>query len=166
MDNDRVRQTILEMFEQRGYTDIDDTDENCILATKPDEMKICAFPSIITKLNISEIHAHIAKMEEMKIKHSLIVHIGTPTSAVNNIVDTVPNMRMTIELFHADDLQFNITKHYLQPKFELVKGEFKEKNKLPSMLRSDPIARFYNYQRGSVVKVTRRNSTVSFRVVK
>lgn len=166
---DNVRKIILEMFSQRGY-DVDDEEDNRILAFKPDGGQVCAFPSIINKLNVSEIHGHITLLKEMKIDHGLLVYSGTPTPAVKNVVRNAPDMKMIIELFDESDIQFNITKHRLQPKFErLDKNESKSfinKLKLPTMLRSDPIARFYNYQRGDVIKVTRKNKTVCYRIVK
>ena len=49
-----ICQTILEMFKQRSYTDIQE-EKNKITALKPDGNKICAFTSIIPKLKVKEI---------------------------------------------------------------------------------------------------------------
>ncbi len=44
-----------------------------------------------------------------------------------------------------------------------------EKNILqsfPSMSKSDPIARFFKYQSGDVIKITNKDGFVSYRIVK
>jgi DNA-directed RNA polymerase subunit H (RpoH/RPB5) len=37
---------------------------------------------------------------------------------------------------------------------------------LPSLLRTDPIVRYYHFQKGDVIRVTRRNGTQIYRLVK
>ena len=65
--------------------------------------------------------------------------------------------------------------HYLVPKHELEykKGtvgcaNFKKKygEDIPIIMKSDPISRFYGYERGDIIKVTRKNGYVMFRIVK
>ena len=79
------------------------------------------------------------------------------------------------ELFEENELQYNITKHYLVPKHELLfekgsKGakEFKEKysDKFPIILKTDPISRFYGFNKGDIIKVTRKGDVVMYRIVK
>ncbi len=36
----------------------------------------------------------------------------------------------------------------------------------PSMSKSDPIARFFKYQSGDVIKITNKDGFVSYRIVK
>lgn len=168
----QVKKTILEMLTQRGYTDIDTCEEDRILAIKPEGGQICAFSNIIDKFNVEEIHSHVAVLDEMKINHAILIYEGTPTSAVKNVIRTAHDMKMCIEIFHADDLQFNITKHRLQPIFQSLPKDkikvFKEKfgTKLPILLKNDPIVKFYNYRRGDIVKVTRKDNTIIYRIVK
>jgi DNA-directed RNA polymerase subunit H (RpoH/RPB5) len=79
---------------------------------------------------------------------------------------------MKIELFAEEDLQFNITKHRLQPKFEKLKDseavDFKKNFGIKfGILRLDrPIARFYNYQKGDVIRITRNDGYINYRIVK
>jgi DNA-directed RNA polymerase subunit H (RpoH/RPB5) len=80
--------------------------------------------------------------------------------------------RMKIEFFSRRDLASNITKHVLQPLFRVLpKSEgdlFKKKYgiKHPKIFTTDPIARFYGYNVGDVVEVTRKNGFVAYRIVK
>ena len=72
------------------------------------------------------------------------------------------------EHFQLDELQFNITKHVLEPEFHvLTKAEkdelFQEysvtKAQLPRMLRVDPIARYYGLKDDDIIRITRKSMT-------
>ena len=169
--SDNVRKIIMEMFTQRGYSDIDE-DDNRIIAIKPDGTQICAFSTIIEKLNVAEIHNHVAILQKDEINHGLIVFEGNPTSAVKNVVANTPDLKMTIELFQADDLQFNITEHKLVPKHIRISKEetkeFKEKygTDIPVIKTDDAVARFYNFCKGEIIKIIRKDGFVSYRIVR
>jgi len=169
---EKIREIICEMFSQRGYTDIDSSDENRITAEKSDGNSVCAFTVIIAKLNVAEIHMHISILQKEKINHGLIVFDGIPTPAVKNVIGNTPNLDINIELFDVNDLQFNITKHRLVPlHIPLDKEDAKEfKQKygmdIPVLLRSDPVSRFYDFAKGDIIKIIRRNGFVSFRIVR
>jgi DNA-directed RNA polymerase subunit H (RpoH/RPB5) len=167
-----VRKIIIEMFNQRGYSDIDDSEDNRVLATKLDGNQVCAFSTIIEKLNVAEIHNYIAQLQKANISHGLLVFEGIPTPAVKNVVTNTPDLMMNIELFQADDLQFNITEHRLVPKhIRLTKDEtkeFKEKygTDIPIIKTDDAVSRFYNFSKGEIIKIIRRDGFPSYRIVR
>jgi DNA-directed RNA polymerase I, II, and III subunit RPABC1 len=169
--NSKVIKTILEMFVQREYTDIEDT-EGKITATKKNGSKICAFKTIIEKLNIGEIKNLISSMKEDDIMHSIVIYDGNTTPAVRTAVDVSPEIGMNIELFHSDDLQFNITKHILVPKHELLDEKEAKKFKktygtnIPIILKNDPVSRFYDFRRGDIIKITRKTGIIAYRIVR
>lgn len=183
MSHNPVQKTIEEMFEQRGYTDIE-TDEKCISGLDENGNKVVAYLEIIPKLNNERIEEIISNMTEQKINHALIVYTGTPTPAVKTALSKIGNLNLVIELFESLDLQFNCTKHQLVPKHIRLSHsdalEFKKKYgirvesidkpiiklQIPILLRTDPIARFYNYQKGDIIKVIRKNDVIGFRLVK
>ncbi|KAL1564346.1 DNA-directed RNA polymerase V subunit 5C-like [Salvia divinorum] len=83
-----------------------------------------------------------------------------------------------VETFLIADLLVNISKHFLEPKYEilspgekdkLIKKHAIEDKKLPMMLESDAIARYYGLEKGQVVKVCYAggipHSLVSYRCV-
>ena len=158
-----------EMFEQRGYNIVEKDDE-IILAIKEDGNQICAFISKLgSKFNVERIQACIVMMKEMDIYHGLIVYNGTATPVAKKIVEE--SQKMKIELFHETELQYNLTKHYLVPLHELIykkdtieAKEFK-KNKYPIISRTDPVSRFYGWNTGDIIKITRKNDFVMFRIV-
>jgi DNA-directed RNA polymerase I, II, and III subunit RPABC1 len=72
-----------------------------------------------------------------------------------------------VQIMWCKQLQFNITKHTLVPKHtkclqpeidELIKKYMLvNKYQLPILLRDDPIARYYNYKSGDIIKITSTN---------
>lgn len=163
---ERAKQILHEIFEQRGYTDLSQTNDR-LLAKKTDGSSICAFLRLISKLNITEIKAIMSVMESEKITHAIIIYSDKPTPAVKDILEDHSEVAgMHIEMFSVDDLQYNITKHYLVPKHRVVPKFSGDKKNLPILFRTDPISRFYDMKTGDVVEVTRNNGEIAYRVVR
>ena len=184
-----IRKTILEMFIQRKYKKIDckkidliPSSIGHIIITAEDTSgnPVWAF-DIISKLNADTIQAHLAVMNTHNIKHSIMICEKQPTPVCNNVIANSLNLGIIIELFQTEDLEYNPTKHILQPKFSLLDEkeaeELKKKygaSNFPVLLRSDPIVRFYNYDKGSIIKITRKNvrngistgESITYRIVK
>jgi DNA-directed RNA polymerase I, II, and III subunit RPABC1 len=168
----KAYETCLEMIQQRNYKVLDRDDER-ILALKPDNTQMCVFVTNATKFNVESIQEHISMMSKMNLNHSIIVYKDNATPVAKKIIDE--SQDLIIELFHVDDLQYNLTKHYLVPLHELYakKGsvkniDFKKKygDKIPILLKTDPVSRFFGYQKGDIIKITRKNEYVTFRIVK
>lgn len=177
-----ITNTIKEMFTQRGYSDIQQS--VCYLrANRNDGMICCAILDIKPKLNNAQLKEIMSEMNVMKINNFIII-CDNETPAVkqdikisNSLIIREENkqttQKMNIELFRTEDLLFNITKHkYSYPHLPLDNDELKNLKKkchvsqLPVLLRSDPVCRFYNFDRGTVVKILRRDGTVGYRIVK
>jgi DNA-directed RNA polymerases I, II, and III subunit RPABC1 len=163
-----AREICKEMLEQRGYTIVDEN-EYYITVNKKDGEPACIFFCTSSKFNVDKLKEYISAMNEMNITHSIIVYSGVITTYVQKIIDTSDMLR--IELFNCEDLQFNITKHRLQPLFEKLDeqdGEnFKKKwGKFGTLKIEDPISKFYNYSKGDVIRVIRKDNTISYRIVR
>ncbi len=158
----------IEMLQQREYEIVERRD-NFIKAKKPDSNFMCVFITNILKFNNICAQEYIGIMNDMEIEHSIIVYKNNVTSAVKNIKQNFQGMR--IELFSQEELQYNITTHKYQPKFEVLNSKDSDRfrkiydTKFPIMLKTDPIVRFYGYQKGDVVKITRKNGYVMYRIV-
>jgi len=163
--------TIYEMLSQRKYSNIIKESEK-IIAEKEDKTKIYVFTKIIEKLNIAEINNYISFIQSVNINHCILLYEGVPTPVVKNIITTILDIGILIELFNVDDLQFNITKHILVPLHKKLDKEecknFKEQygTNIPILLKTDPVCRFYNFQKGDIIEIIRRNSFVSYRIVR
>jgi DNA-directed RNA polymerase subunit H (RpoH/RPB5) len=167
-----IYRTIGEMFNQREYSDIVETDDDCLVAIKTDGNQVCVFKNVVEKLNVDEIHNHISILQNKDINHGIIIYEGMPTPAVKNVIANTPELKLNIELFHADDLQYNITKHRLVPKhIKLDKDEskvFKDRHgtDIQILLKTDPITRFYDFAKGDIIKIIRRDGFPSYRIVR
>lgn len=173
MNTSKPYDICLEMFEQRGYEIVEQDDER-ILAIKEDGNQICAFISKnMTKFNVDRIQEYISMIKKMDIWHCIIVYKDSATPIAKKVVED--SKEIIIELFNEDELQYNITKHFLVPLHELLYKKkskecdtFKKKysDKFPVILKTDPIARFYFYDKGDVIRVTRKDGYITYRIVK
>ena len=162
----------IEMILQRNYEIIDKDDER-ILAKKPDGNLMCIFLTNSSKFNVDSIQEYILMMRKMNLWHSIIVYKDNVTPVAKKIISDTKDFK--IELFQEEELQYNITKHYLVPNHSIYGKkdsnesiEFKKKysDNFPVILKSDPVARFYAYEKGDIIKITRSNGYVTFRIVK
>lgn len=167
---EKAKTVLIEMFEQRNYNTIEEgEEENQVIAIKPDGNQICAFFDVL-KFNSEKAQEIIKSMNSLGVNHSIVVYKDSVTSAAKNINQNLENME--IELFSEEQLQYNITKHRLQPKFEVLSEEeakdFKLKygTKFGTILRTDPVARFLYYQRGDVIKITRKDGYIDYKIVR
>ena len=159
----------LEMLQQRKYI-VREKDNSRILATKPDGLPMVVFFTDVPKFNVKNIQALITEMNKMGVFHAIVVYKDiTPfTKKVTSKSEEL------FELFAEEDLKYNITKHNLQPRFErLPKKEaedFKKRHgtKFGTMKTEDPIARFYGYKIGDIIRIIRggENKSISYRVVR
>lgn len=160
----------MEMIQQRDYTDID-LQEDRVIATKPDGKKMIIFLSTIPKFNVKSMSEYISITNEIGIKHLLIIYKDGVTSSTKKAIEQLQD-DIYVELFAEENLQFNITKHRLQPVFQKLDDRdnkvFKVKYgvKFPIMKSDDPIACFYNYKKGDIIRIIRKSGIIDYRIVK
>lgn len=130
---------------------------------------ILCFLSDEDKLNIQGIKDRITVMNKEGSKKCIIVYRNSVTSSAKKSLET---LEYEFELFALHELQLNITKHRLVPKHTRVSIEEKEeldknyKGKLPILLHTDAVARYYAFQKGDYVRITRKDGTIIYRIVK
>ena len=161
--------TCTEMLEQRGF-EIILRDDMMLRALKPCGDHIVVFFHNNSKLNKNDMGKYMTMMKDQNCQHSVIVYMNDITSMSSKSVDQ--SIELKIELFTFEELQFNITKHRLQPsKFVKLSAEenlhFKRTYgmKFPIMKSSDPISRFYDYDKGDVIEITQKSGLVTHRIV-
>jgi len=77
--------------------------------------------------------------------------------------------KIFVQYFHLDTLTFNVTKHSMVPKHEILSKEETDElikslyitdiNKLPKINASDPISKYYGIKGGEVFRITRPSET-------
>lgn len=164
---ERAKEICLEMLSQRKYKIVDT--EN-IIALKPNGKQVIVFFNEASSFDTKSMKEIFSIMSERGVDHSIVVYRDKVTPATKSTLEQTEDMK--IELFAEEDLQINITKHRLQPIFEKLEDEdankFKKIHGLKfGVLRVDkPIARFYDYVRGDVIRITRSDGYINYRIVK
>jgi DNA-directed RNA polymerase subunit H (RpoH/RPB5) len=79
------------------------------------------------------------------------------------------NSNVFVQTFSIDKLTFNVTKHELVPKHEIISEEEKQEllkrynieteDQLPIIKKSDPVAKYLGIKVGQVCRITRRSET-------
>jgi DNA-directed RNA polymerase subunit H (RpoH/RPB5) len=184
------KNVVREMLSQRSYSIVDEGyDESSeekyyvITAKKCNGSIVKVFFTNIDKFNTECVQYFTKKLHSLAITHCIILYNNSITSSANKMILNIPVLSSTIskdtklkkiqlEMFKYDELQFNITKHELQPSFRALTNKesniFKKKygSKFPKFLPTDPIVKFYNFQAGSVIEITRNNGYITYRIVK
>lgn len=174
MSKERAFKICQEMLTQREYNIIDIDKENYVItAIKPDGKEMTVFFNSTPKFDTKSMKEIIQIMYTNNLDHSLIIYKDNITAATKSALNQTFDMEL--ELFSLEDLQYNITKHRLQPKFEKLPDneaeEFKKKYGIKhGILRHDkPISRFYNYSKGDVIRIHRKENNsdyITYRIVR
>ena len=165
--NQRARQVCKEMLHARGYIVCSDTHSGLVSKYRQDGKWRLVYTYFVedTNMNIKTAKKYFMLIKSNDITHSILVYSGNMTPSARSAFDSFYDVR--IELFSADVLQFNITKHALVPKHEKVKrSKGIDYTKFPSMKLSDPVSRFYGFQQGDLVRIHRNDGSIGFRVVR
>lgn len=166
--NQRIYTTILELLEQRGYKDRE-IKEDRIIASKKEDI-ICVFTNVISKFNIDKVKECINILNKMDIRRAICIYKNSITPIAKKAILNMTDYK--IELFMEEELLYNITKHRLVPlHIPLCKEksrEFKELygDKIPIILKTDPISKFLGFQRGDIIKIVRNNGYITYRLVR
>jgi DNA-directed RNA polymerase subunit H (RpoH/RPB5) len=163
MSFDSVCTTMCELLNDRKYTNIEIGDDS-IVATKPNGGLVHVYYTEL-KMNINLVKYFYSLIRTHNITHIILIHTSSITSSANKILENITNTK--IELFTSDSLQFNITKHRFVPKHERISSEnVKELCKYPIIKSFDPIIKYYGFEKGNLIKITRLDGSIYFRVVR
>ena len=116
------------------------------------------------KFKINELRKYIQPVDNENITNIILIF----KEKINNFnpknVEEFNNMNL--QVFLIKELMFNISKHELVPKHELIKDpstidelvktyNLKSKLQFPIILKTDPMAKYLNVQSGDLVMITR-----------
>jgi DNA-directed RNA polymerase I, II, and III subunit RPABC1 len=186
-----ARNTIIEMLSERGYSS-SNTPLNyaSFIAQFPTAGSTPSSLNFIASKTDS-LAVHFSNEEKLSKKSletltneyssqgisKIIVITGSKLNPACNAL--LKNIKLQIEHFLIEELQFNITKHHLVPKHRIMDKEEQkgllgklrcEVSNLPSILTNDPVSRFYGANIGDVFEITRNSQTAGtafyYRVVR
>jgi len=168
------------MLERRGYRKqcihVDENENDTLSSSQLSVYVKESAPSIlvwyfnIDKLNIDYIKEFIAILETRQYRHGIIIYQNYITSSTKKVLENL--YKFTIELFIVKDFQYDITQFKYYCVHEKISSsessQIKElfKHSMPTILKSDAICRYFYFQKGDILKVTRRNKTIVYRIVK
>lgn len=194
----RARQTIFELLKDRGYDKIPDelmTKEEIyklieeekldvdklkkrfqMIAEKSTERILIHWISS-PKLSSPECTSLMALMKELDIHNAIVIIEDSVTPHVKNTLRLAKRKGDIIEVFTLEELQFNVSKHYLVPKHMICSREEKRRVKkmygdnFPEIRPSDPQMRYLGARKGQLIKIIRPSivlegeETISYREV-
>lgn len=134
--------------------------------TQDENRIIIVFFSFDEKLRKSHIDKYVTDMENMGATDALIIHKYETTPTARSEV-----LRHDLELIPYSHMYRCILDHHLVPRYELLTED--EKNdldtkygltKIPRILLSDPISKYFQAQEGDVFKIIRKNKQTVYEV--
>lgn len=163
---DRARENVCRMLNKRQYNVIDD--EQMIFENPQTNQFIKVFLCLYSKLNIERIKAYIQDLEQSNIRHCIIIYEDVITSSCKKVLEYM--VRFEFETFQLNEMQYDLTKHCLyNPHEKLSMDEIKSiesTKQFPIILKSDPVCRYFHFQRGDVIRVRRKDGIIVYRVVR
>ena len=121
------------------------------------------------KMGVNEIKVLFEELKNDKVTHFIFITKNKLTSYAVKEMKKYEKI-MEIETFYNDDMMFNITKHVLVPKHELLTKEenkfFIEKmgKKIPYIKKNDKVCRYYNGKIDQIFRIYRKNE-IYYRIV-
>lgn len=159
-----IHNVCTEMFKARDY-EIVYYNENTIQALTKDDQKVHLHILPCEKLNTQTMRFYYSEFLQNNVKRGILVYSHMVTPSVKKIIESIDNV--SIELFSKNELSFNVTKHVLVPLHQRVeKNPTVDYTKYPIIRRSDPVARFYNFKHNDLIKITRSDHTIYYRITR
>ena len=179
--NANVRITLHEMLKDRGYANIEHEDDVSIVASKTnqDNRNVMVYFIYEPKVSVKRVKSIKETLDNDKKMYEclILVYKTAITTFAKQFITTDVN-DLFVQAFSERELSFNVTKHHLVPKHQVLTPEEKrnivkryrtQMKHFPLMLSSDPVARYYGLLPGAMVKITRPSPTagecVLYRVV-
>ena len=170
---------ILEILKERGYKIDDDSILSFdIFSKKYEEIEHFVYTYEHKSNKDDEIYLSILKESKITKKEMLnkmqsitdethyknFLFLTTNSQILNYVKEVKQKFNIDVQFFTIDNLQMNILKHELQPKFILLSDEEKSKilekydeNNIPKIKLDDPITRYYNAKPSQIFKIIRKN---------
>ena len=168
---EQAKKVLLEMVTDRDFRieyQGDDQPYSIKARNLQNEIILC-FVTDEDKLNIQGIKDRMSVVNRENATRCIIVYRSSVTSSAKKSLETLD---YDIELFGIHELQLNITKHRLVPRHSRITPSEKEeldkhyKGKLPFLLQTDSVSRYYAFKKNDYIRITRKDGTIIYSVVK
>lgn len=159
-------------MQNRGYRPTSDTNVFIDDNRESQDKLIKIYYCLHSKLNVDVMKTLIRDMENSNLYHAIIVYAEVITSSCKRILENM--MRFVFETWNLFELQYDITKHSLySPHYLATHDEIKALKTarlnikdLPVLLKNDAVVRYFNFKKGDVIKIDRKNGITAYRIIK
>jgi len=163
-----------EMFEYRKYkqTTFHLSSNDMLFFSKGiDDQLVCVKFIDIEKINVDNVRIFIAYLDKHDISHGIIICKNEPSIQVMKEILT---LTIVFEIFYANQLNINISKHSLVPIHTLLSTEDAERvkkdyavsfAKFPRIKYRDPMARYIGAEVGNLIKIEKPGQYITYRYV-
>lgn len=160
-----VVQTAADMLRDRGCSEV------TRVASDPGELQACVeaqepavegaphprtavFLLPVDRISVKQVRAVLRDYPTLDV--AVLVSLEGPTSFAKKEVDAT--CRERLHFFTFKELTYNVTRHHLVPIHRLASAAVAaalDPARLPKLLATDPVARYYNFRPGDVVEIDR-----------
>jgi DNA-directed RNA polymerases I, II, and III subunit RPABC1 len=170
---------ILEILKERGYNIEDAEILSLNIFSKKCEESV-PFVYIYEHKTNKDITIYFSILKESKITKKEILNkmqniieennyndflfLTSDAQILKYVYEIKQKLNIDLQIFEIEDLQMNILKHELQPKFILLSDEEKKyilarynEMDIPKIKIDDPITRYYNAKPSQIFKIIRKN---------
>lgn len=145
---DIVRKNAIKMLQRRGYDTVKENENEYLkIVNSETDDSVMVFFVEHTKVKIDIVKMIIAKA---KFAYNVVIVHAKPLTPDAKHVITF-NKLFHFETFFFDEMMYDPIE--IVPKHTLYEGKFKEISKLPVILSSDIIVRYFCFKKGSVVEI-------------
>lgn len=163
------------MLQRRDDFRFDDIEYDCILIFQNSKRdRVVLFFHYAEKMGIDTLRYIIQYSELKNIRHIIIILQNTWSTNCKKVLENL--LHFDIEVFNLDEFQFDITKSYYYVPHEKITNSEEAlsisqlyKNSIPLILKSDPIAKYFKFEKGDIIKVHREDfgqNVISYRIVR
>jgi len=165
-----VRQTIHEMLFDRGFDTIDTENVDRIVASSTaNGNRVLVYFIYDPKVSVKNMKNMREMLDDDPTKYTvlILVYKATITSFAKQFIATDVN-DLNVQVFSESELSFNVTKHELVPKHDVLSLEERAAvvryyktglRYFPLLLSTDPVARYYGALPGTMMRITRDSPT-------
>ena len=160
-----------QMLHQRGYK-IHETTDDFFVFNNNKNNKVLLYRKIFKKLCSDIYYKKILNVYKARkeLNHFILIYDNCETSSVKRLINQYVDF-IYVETFHINSIQYNVTRNKLVPLHKKMSLIDKKKvcdtiniNKIPKLLTSDVISKFYDFRHGDLIMIKRPNS-ITYRIV-
>ena len=159
-----VKETLKQLLQDRRYDVNGEVEHNVVAEHKETKEKLTIIYIQDQKLGIQTVKVIENIMIETKVTHAIVVHENSITPCAKSGMIALQDEGYNIELFTSTELMYNVNKHHLVPKHTILSKDEKKEvlrffkatdKRMPYIMQTDPIARYYGASVGTMFKIER-----------